>query len=113
MLIDTILHEAAVRGHSWSTVRIWMYGIRHHNVSQGMPNPLSNKIRYDQLMRALKKFRGPKEGKSPVTVAMLYALCKDLNRETDSDDLAKYVAALVASHFMLRLLGRKRFPVSE
>ena len=50
--------------------------IRHHNVSQGMPNPLSNKLRYDQLMRALKKFRGPKEGKSPVTVAMLYALCR-------------------------------------
>ena len=66
-----------MRGNAWSTVRIQMYGIRHLNVSQGMPNPLSNKSRYDQLMRALKKFRGPKEAKSPVTRVMLFALCKE------------------------------------
>ena len=53
-------------------------------------------------MRALKKFRGPKEGTFPVTRAMLFALCKELNWETDMDDLVKYAAALVAFHFMLR-----------
>ena len=87
VLIDTVLHEAAVRGNAWSTVRTQMYGIRHHNISKGMPNPLSNKLRYDQLMRALKKFRGPKAGKHPATRAMLIALCKDLEWETDVDDL--------------------------
>ena len=102
VLLDTVLHEAAVRGNAWSTVRIQMYGIRHLNVSQGMPNPLANKPRYDQLMRALKKFRGPKEGKSPVARAVLFALCKELNWETGLDDLVKYAAALVAFHFMLR-----------
>ena len=102
VLLDTVLHEAAVRGNAWSTVKTQMYGIRHLNVSQGLPDPLKNKLRYDQLMRALKKFRGPKEGKSPVTRAMLFALCKELDWETDPDDLVKYAAALVAFHFMLR-----------
>ena len=102
VLIDTVLHEAAVRGNAWSTVRTQMYGIRHHNISKGMPNPLSNKLRYDQLMRALKKFRGPKAGKHPATRAMLIALCKDLEWETDVDDLLEYAACLTAFHFMLR-----------
>ena len=43
-----------------------------------------------------------KEGKSPVTRAMLFALCKELDWETNSDDLVKYAAALAAFHFMLR-----------
>jgi hypothetical protein len=102
VLLDTVLHEVGVRGNAWSTVRVQMYGIRHHNVSKGMPNPLSNKLRYDQLMRALKKFRGPKAGKSPATRAMLFALCKELNWETDLDDLVQYAAVLTAFHFMLR-----------
>ena len=104
VLLDTVLHEVGVRGNAWSTVRVQMYayGIRHHNVSKGMPNPLSNKLRHDQLMRALKKFRGPKAGKSPATRAMLFALCKELDWETDLDDLIQYAAVLTAFHFMLR-----------
>ena len=60
VLIDTILHEVAVRGHAWSTVKGEMYVIRHHNVARGMPDPLANKLRYKQMIRAPKKFRGPK-----------------------------------------------------
>ena len=102
MRIDTVLHEAAVRGNASSTVRTQMYGIRHHNISKGMPNPLSNKLRYDQLMRALKKFRGPKAVKHPATWAMLIALCKELDWKTDTDDLLECAACLTAFHFMLR-----------
>jgi hypothetical protein len=102
VLIDTILHEVAVRGNAWSTVKGEMYAIRHHNVARGMPDPLANKLRYKQMMRALKKFRGPKQGKSPATRAMLMALCRDLNWEFDMDDLTEYAAVLVAFHFMLR-----------
>ena len=102
VLIDTVLHEVGVRGNAWSTVRVQMYGIRHHNVAKGLPNPLANKLRYDQLMRALKKFRGPKAGKAPATRAMLFALCKELDWETDMDDLIQYAAILTAFHFMLR-----------
>ena len=96
VLMDTVLHEVGVRGNAWSTVRVQMYSIRHHNVSKGMPNPLSNKLRYDQLMRALKKFRGHKAGKSLATRAMLFALCKELNWETDLDDLIQYTVVLPA-----------------
>ena len=102
VLLDTVLHDVGVRENAWSTVRVQMYGIRHHNVSKGMPNPLSNKLRYDQLMRALKRFRGPKAGKSPATRAMLFALCQELDWETDLDDLIQYAAVLTAFHFMLR-----------
>ena len=102
VLIDTILHEVAVRGNAWSTVKGEMYAIRHHHVTRGMPDPLANKLRYKQMMRALKKFRGPKQGKSPATSAMLMALCRDLDWECDMDDLTEYVAVLVAFHFMLR-----------
>ena len=102
VLIDTILHEVAVRGNAWSTVKGEMYAIRHHNVARGMPDPLANKLRYKQVMRALKKFRGPKQGKSPATRAMLMALCQDLDWEVNLDDLTEYAAVLVAFHFMLR-----------
>ena len=51
-------------------------------------------------MRALKKFGGPKAGKSPATRAILFALCKELDWETDLD--IQYAAVLTAFHFMLR-----------
>ena len=46
VLMDTILHEVAVRGNACSTVKGEMYAIRHHNVARGMPDSLANKLRY-------------------------------------------------------------------
>ena len=53
------------------------------------------------MIRALKKLRGPKVGKSPATRAMLFALCKELDWEINIDDLIQYATVLTAFHFML------------
>ena len=102
LLMDIVLHEAAVRGNSWSTVRVMLYGIRHHNIRQGLPDPLSAKLRLAQRMRALKKMRGPKPGKLPVTRAMMLAICEHLAWAEDDDALVEWAAVLTAWHFMMR-----------
>ena len=115
VLMDCVLHEAAVRGNSWSTVRVQLYGIRHHNIRQGLPDPLSGKLRLAQRMRALKKMRGPKAGKLPVTRAMMLAICEHLAWAEDGEALTEWAALLTAWHFMMRSseycakLGQGRF----
>ena len=102
VLIHFVLHEAAVRGNGWSSVRGKLYGIRHHNVRHGCPNPLEGKLRLKQVMRALKKYRGPGAGKKPVDRAVLLMMEKMLQYDTDDDDLVFWAAALCAWHFMMR-----------
>ena len=66
-------------------------------------------------MRALKKMRGPKAGKLPVTRAMMLAICEHLAWAEDSEALTEWAALLTAWHFMMRSseycakLGQGRF----
>ena len=64
ILIDFVLHEVAVRGNGWSSVRGKLFAIRHANVRAMVGNPLHNKFRLKQVMRAVKKYRGPKPGRN-------------------------------------------------
>ena len=71
ILIDFVLHETGVRGNSWSTVNGKLSAVRHANVQAGKGNPRDGKLRLEQLMAGLKKFRGPTGKKGPLTIAML------------------------------------------
>ena len=102
VLIHFVLHEVAVRGNGWSSVRGKLYGIRHHNIRHGQQDPLKDKLRLKQVMRALKKYRGPGAGKKPVDRAILLILEKMLHYHTSDDDLTLWAATLTAWHFMMR-----------
>ena len=68
-----------------------LYGIRHHNIRQGLPNPLdlAHKLRLAQIMRALKKMCGPKPGKLPVVRAMMMAISEHLDWVENDDALVE------------------------
>ena len=102
VLIHFVLHEVAVRGNGWSSVRGKLYGIRHHNIRHGQQDLLKDKLRLKQVMRALKKYRGPGAGKKPVDRAILLILEKMLHYHTSDDDLTLWAATLTAWHFMMR-----------
>ena len=63
---------------------------------------LKGKPRLWQLMDGLKKFKGPKPGKCPVTRAMLLMMERMLNYGRDEDDLRMWDSVLMALHFMLQ-----------
>ena len=102
VLLHFVLHEVAVRGNGWSSVRGKLYGIRHHNIRHGQADPLAGKLRLRQVMRALKKYRGPGAGKKPVDRALLLVLEKMLRYDQDDDDLVLWASTLTAWHFMMR-----------
>ena len=104
VLIHFVLHEVAVRGNGWPCVRGKLYGIRHHNIRHGQQDPLKDKLRLKQVMRALKKYKGPGAGKKPVDRAILLILEKMLHYgfTTSDDDLTLWAATLTAWHFMMR-----------
>ena len=61
VLIDTVLHEVGVRGNPWSTVRVQMYGIRHHNVlSQGNTKPLGKQTEIRSVNEGTDEIQGAK-----------------------------------------------------
>jgi len=102
VLIPFVLHEVAVRGNGWSSVRGKLHGIRHHNIRHGQQDLLKDKLRLKQVMRASKKYRGPGAGKKPVDRAILLILEKMLHYHTSDDDLTLWAATLTAWHFMMR-----------
>ena len=102
ILIDFVLHEAGVRGNGWSAVRGKLFGIRHVNVRAMLGNPLQNKPRLDQVMRALRKYNGPKEGKRPTSRAMLMAMERLLDHKHNAVDRVLHAAAMTSWHFMMR-----------
>ena len=81
VLIDFVLHEAAVRGNGWSGVRGKFFVIRRLNNRANLGNPLAGKYRLDQVMRALRKCNGPGEGTRPTSLAMILALARVLDYE--------------------------------
>ena len=102
ILIDFVLHEAGVRGNGWSAVRGKLFGIRHLNVRAMLGNPLQGKPRLDQVMRALRKYNGPKEGKRPTSRAMLMAMERLLDHKGNAVDRVLHAAAMTSWHFMMR-----------
>ena len=102
VLCDMAMHEAFVRGNSWASVHQLMYAIRHLNVKHLGVDVLKNKPRLKQLMSGLKKLKGKKKGKHPVTIAMLLAIREMLPIETDIEAHKIWTAVLTAFHFMLR-----------
>lgn len=102
VLCDLAMHDAYVRGNSWSSVHQMLYAIRHLNVKHFGYDILKNKPRLWQLMDGLKKCKGKKQAKSPVTHAMLLAMERMLPHKTDEDALRMWAAVLTAFHFMLR-----------
>jgi len=102
VLCDLAMHDAYVRGNAWSTVRQMLYAIRHYNVRHQGYDILKGKPRLWQLMDGLKKFKGPKPGKCPVTRAMLLMIERMLNYGMDEDELRMWASILMAFHFMLR-----------
>ena len=97
-----VLHEAAVRGNAWSTLKGRLYAIRHANVKARAGNPLLNKPRLWQVMDGLKKYRPPGKGKHPVHMGMLKMIDTMLDWADSDDDLVMWVAVLTAFHFMMR-----------
>ena len=87
VLIDFVLHEVAVHGNGWSTVHGKLYGIRHYNVRRNAGNPIMGKLRLQQLMKGLKKYKGPGPGKLAVTMSMMDCMRRRLNLVTDQDHL--------------------------
>ena len=79
-----------------------LYAIRHYNVRHQGYDILKGKPRLWQLMDGLKKFKGPKPGKCPVTRAMLLMIERMLNYGMDEDELRMWASILMAFHFMLR-----------
>ena len=71
ILIDFVLHDVAILGNGWSTVHGKLFGVRHYNVRRNAGNPLLNKLKLQQLMAGLKKYKGPGPGKLAVTMAMM------------------------------------------
>ena len=102
ILIDFVLHEAGVRGNGWSSVRGKLYGIRHLNIRNHLGDPLLGKLRLKQVLRGLKKLRGPGEGKHPVTLEIIRKIGQRLNFGKTDDELGLWVAILTAWHFMMR-----------
>ena len=101
VLCDLAMHDAYLRGNSWSMVRQMLYAIRHYNVRhQGyMYDILKGKPRLWQLMGGLKKFKGPKPGKFPVTRAMLLMVERMLDYGMDEDDLRMWASAFIKIAF--------------
>ena len=62
---------------------------------------LKGKPRLQQIMNALKKYRGPKGGKKLITLALLRTMV-DLLDEEDDSELVLMTALVSAWHFMLR-----------
>lgn len=102
VLIDFVLHEAGVRGNGWNSVRGKLFGIRHANIRAGLDNPLMGKHRLNQVMRALRKYNGPKAGKRPTSRAMILRMEKLLDYQNDVVDLVLLAAAVTSWHFMMR-----------
>lgn len=102
MLCEMVMHEAFVRGNSWSSAHQLIYAIRHLNVKHLGIDVLKNKPRLKQLMSGLKKLKGKKKGKHPVTIAMLMAVREMLPINEDIEAHKMWTAVLTAFHFMLR-----------
>ena len=100
-LIHAIMHAAYVRGNAWSTVRQMLYAVRHYNVRYQGYDILKGKARLWQSMD-LKKCKGPKPGKCPVTRAMLLDIMRGLDHAHDEDELRIWGSILLAFRFMLR-----------
>ena len=119
ILIDFVLHEAGVRGNGWSSVRGKLFGIRHLNIRSNLGNPLLGKYRLNQVMRALRKYNGPKAGKRPTSKAMILALERLLDHENNEIDQVLLTAALASFMFMMRSaeycakLSRGRFDMDR
>ena len=96
VLVDLVLHEAYVRGNSWGSCHQLLYAVRHYNVQRIGSDPLKDKPRLRQIMDGLKKCKGPKRGKSPVTRAMLLVLDKALKHHSSLEDLKLWAAILLA-----------------
>ena len=101
ILIDFVLHDVGVRGNGWSTVMGKLYAVRHANVRAGSGNPLTGKLQLNQILRALKKFRGPKNKKAPVTRPMLLMI-KELLDFSSQDSIVLWAAITVAFFLMAR-----------
>ena len=101
-LIDFTLHEVGVRGNAWATVQNKLYAVRHLNVRAGERNPLQGKLRLGQLLRALKKFRGPSGKKMPVTRPMLMYIRAVLAEDWSEDDVVLWAAVITAFHLFAR-----------
>ena len=103
VLRDLAMHDAYVRGNSWSTVSQMLYAIRHYNVRHQGPgyDILKGGPRLWQLMDGLKCFKGPKPGKCPVMRAVLLMIERMLDYKMDKDDLRMWASILMAFHFML------------
>lgn len=102
VLIDMVLHEAYVRGNQWGSCHQLLYAIRHMNVKELSIDILKNKPRLWQVMDGIKKCKGPKRSKLPVTRAMLLIIERMLNWETSLEEHKLWAATLMAFHFMLR-----------
>lgn len=102
VLVDMVLHEAYVRGNSWSSCHQMLYAVRHFNIRRLSIDILQNKPRLWQVMDGLKKCKGKKKSKAPVTRAMLLIIERMLKWEESREDLALWAATLTAFHLMLR-----------
>ena len=101
VLIDYVLHAVGVRGLAWSTVGGKLSAIRHANVRAGVGDPRVGKLKLQQLLRGLKKYRGPKGKKKPVTRAMLKMLRSMVDLD-DPDQATLWAAIITAFHLMAR-----------
>ena len=82
-----------------------LYAIRHLNVKAGLGNPLDGKLRLKQILRALKKYRGPKNKKCAVTRAMLLMVHELLSKSSQAwgdDEVVLWAAIITAFHLFAR-----------
>ena len=78
ILLDFALHLQRL-GHSESSIRSALFGIRFHHIAQGAPYPLVGRPRLWMLMKSIKRKAPGTKRKYPVTAKMFRHITKYLS----------------------------------
>jgi len=81
ILIFFVTHcHAALRLH-WSTIKIYLAGVRYHYLKAGFQNPLYQTVRLQCILRGIRKQQNPvQKPRLPITFSLLFQICSMLQQ---------------------------------
>ncbi|XP_070539681.1 uncharacterized protein [Ptychodera flava] len=107
LLIYFIVHCATHLHLKYSTIKVYLAGIRHHYIMAGLPNPLTSTnnqphLRLQYTLRGIQRLQGPSSRpRLPITFDILRQLCSLLR----STVYGPYLDLLLESAFVLAFFG--------
>ena len=102
VLMGFCAYEFEFHGNKYATIKGKLFAIRWHTMEAGYPDPLKHKVKLQRLLSGMRRLRGGKEPKEPMSVNLLTTLYAHLIQGGIRSQ-AVAVGVVVAFFFLLRI----------